>query len=281
MKILITGGSGYLGSHLAQFLGELHEVSVLVRDGSSSSLVGTHSKVFQYESFSQIRSVFESLKPDVVINTVASYGRSNKKLESLIDANITYPSRILSIARDIGVTTFIHTGTSLPDNLSLYALTKNTFVNAVKMEGNEDIQFIDIALEHFYGPGDDVSKFASFVLHSCRLDEPLKLTSGLQQRDFIYIDDVLAAFSVILSNASEFGRIETIAVGSGCAVSLRHLVETIHECSGSNSDLDFGAVPMRQNELMYSCADITKLSDLGWSAVYSLRNGVDSMIKGS
>jgi len=218
------------------------------------------------------------VKPDVVINTIAIYGREGEKLDSLVDANISYPSMLLSVAVEHEVKTFIHTGTSLSDQVSLYALTKNSFVKVAKMHDNRVTQFIDIALEHFYGPGDDGHKFATWVLEKCISNDGLQLSSGVQQRDFIFIDDVLSAYETILLNRSNIGHIETISVGSGSVISVRHLVETIHKYTKSKSTLEFGVVPMRESELMYSCADIQKLSELGWNINYTLKQGLNMMV---
>ena len=221
------------------------------------------------------------MKPDIVINTVAVYGRAGEKLDRLVDANISYPSMLLSVAVEHEVKTFIHTGTSLPDQVSLYALTKNSFVKVAKMHDNEATQFIDIALEHFYGPADDSHKFATWAIEKCMSNDGLQLSSGIQKRDFIYIDDVLSAYEFNLMNAALLAHVETISVGSGSTVTLRQLVETIHNLTFSRSDLDFGAVPMRNNEVMYSCADVEKLSSLGWKTRFTLKQGLTSMIEGT
>ena len=129
-------------------------------------------------------------------------------------------------------------------------------------------------------PGDDDKKFAAWVLKKCISNDTLQLTSGIQQRDFIYIDDVLSAYEVILMNKSGLGKSQTISVGSGCPTSLRYFVETIHKYTQSRSRLEFGALPLREEESMYSCADIRELSRLEWKAKFTLEQGIASMIKG-
>ena len=70
-------------------------------------------------------------------------------------------------------------------------------------------------------------------------------------------------------------------MGSGSTVTLRQFVETIHNLTVSKSVLDFGGVPMRNNEVMYSCADVEKLSSLGWKRRFTLKQGLTSMIEGT
>ena len=65
--------------------------------------------------------------------------------------------------------------------------------------------FINMRLEHFYGPGDADSKFTAHVMNSCLRNVPeLKLTLGEQRRDFFYIEDVVSAYLIILEKIEEF-----------------------------------------------------------------------------
>ncbi|WP_162007197.1 NAD-dependent epimerase/dehydratase family protein, partial [Yersinia pestis] len=68
-----------------------------------------------------------SFSPDVVINTAALYGRKGELLSELVDANIQFPLRILEMLVSTGKGLFFQCGTSLPADVSQYALTKNQF----------------------------------------------------------------------------------------------------------------------------------------------------------
>ncbi|MEZ9922358.1 NAD-dependent epimerase/dehydratase family protein, partial [Vibrio breoganii] len=70
----------------------------------------------------------------------------------------------------------------------------------------------------------------------------MQLTQGTQRRDFVYIDDVVSAYKVLIQNLINLRDQETIPVGSGVAPTIRELVEVIHSCSNSKSELEFGAV---------------------------------------
>lgn len=277
MKILITGASGYLGSQLVKFfsINNNNEIIAVVRSSSSTSrLVNLFITIVKVDNETQLNNVFNQYRPDVVINTVALYGRKNESLPSLIDANINYPNNLLSLAKKYNSKAFIHTGTSLPDNVSAYALTKNTFVKLTEFQNLASIQFINLELEHFYGPGDDENKFTSYVIRECLSHNNLNLTAGTQRRDFIYIDDVTSAYQTILDKLDVLNSFETISIGSGKAPTIKNVVEMIHECTRSKSQLCFGAIPMRNNELMYSCANIEKMMTLGWKKQHSLKSGI-------
>jgi CDP-paratose synthetase len=280
MKIFISGASGYLGSHLVRTLSKTHQVIALIRSSSSQSrLKNLPIEIVYLDEEEALEKAFQAHAPEIVISTAALYGRKGESMSALIEANIDLPTKLLSLASRYCSKVFINTGTSLPDNISPYALTKNTFVKLSEFNKGNEPKFINLALEHFYGPEDDPSKFTSYVINRCLKNENLQLTSGKQQRDFIYIDDVVSAYEIIISNIGRLETFETIPVGSGESPTVRELVEVIHGCSDSKSVLEFGAIDMRENELMYSCADTAKLKQLGWVSHYSLEQGIHATLK--
>lgn len=279
MVIFITGASGYLGSQLVKKLSETHQCVSLIRKSSSHArLENIHADVAYIDDLNSLERAFDKYRPEVVINTIALYGRKNESLSDLISANISVPSDLYALSDKYNCKAFLHTGTSLPSDVSPYAATKNTFVELIEQTHSSAMKFINVALEHFYGSEDDSSKFTSYVIDSCLNNDDLSLTSGLQQRDFIYIDDVVSAYQTLIQNLEKLLSIETISVGSGIAPTVKEFVETVHKVSKSQSVLNFGVVPMREKELMYSCADITRLQDLGWRNNYSLKQGIKRVI---
>lgn len=279
MVIFISGASGYLGSNLVKALSKEHCVFALVRETSSIERIkDIDVNLIYVDDVKELERSFEAYCPDIIINTAALYGRKGESLTALVTANIDFPIKLYELANKYNSKAFIHTGTSLPDDISQYALTKNTFVKLAKFNSEYKPKFIDITLEHFYGPNDDNSKFTSYVINSCLAGDKLTLTHGLQQRDFIYIDDVITAYKTLVDNLDKLGQCETISVGSGTAPTIKEFVEMVHTCSGSKSMLEFGAVAMRSNEIMYSCANTSRLNTLGWTSKINLKDGVQKVL---
>ncbi|WP_104401021.1 NAD-dependent epimerase/dehydratase [Vibrio penaeicida] len=279
MVIFITGASGYLGSQLVNKLSKTHKCVSLVRKSSSHArLENINTDLVYIDETGSLEHAFNKYRPDIVINTIALYGRNNESLSDLIRANVLVPSDLYALSNNYGCKAFLHTGTSLPSDVSTYAATKNTFVELIRPLHISKMKFINIALEHFYGPEDDNSKFTTYVINSCSNNSDLNLTNGLQQRDFIFIDDVVSAYQTLMGNLAKLHDFETIPLGSGIAPTVREFVETVHEVSQSQSALNFGVIPMRDKELMYSCANTTRLNGLGWLAAYSLERGIKKVI---
>ena len=68
-------------------------------------------------------------------------------------------------------------------------------------------------------------------------------------------------------------------IGSGQSISIRNFVETVHKITNSHTQLNFGALPYRDDEIMYSQANITALRQLGWSNLTTLTEGIEKTIQ--
>lgn len=287
MRILVTGASGFLGSKLAEAFLELdHEVALLLRPGSR--LDGLQGKLADFEqgrcaSDAEINEFVQMISPDVVVHTACSYGRRGETPVQIADTNIRFGMLILqALKQKLGKSTFINAGTVLNPNVNLYALTKHQFAQTGRLvaeQSGQKIRFVNVMLQHMYGPGDDVSKFTTHVLHSClRNDLELELTAGRQRRDFIYIDDVVSAFCLLACRCNELEPAIDIDVGSGQAPSIREFAEMVKALTGSGTKLCFGARAYRENESMSCCANLDRMKDLGWIPRYDLEAGLRKMI---
>jgi nucleoside-diphosphate-sugar epimerase len=285
-KILVTGVTGFLGSHLAKaLLIAGYEVVALKR--KSSSLRRVEDVVNNIVFFDIEEIDFDQLFRDcgninTIIHTATCYGRNNESVSEIFTANAEFPLRLLDAGNRAGVKVFLNTDTILDKYLNLYALSKNQLLQWGKFFAkHENIRFGNIRLEHFYGPDDDPTKFSAYVINSCLNNVPeLKLTKGEQKRDFIYIDDVVTAYMVLLEKMdfinSAFVEFD---IGSGHSVSIREFVEMAHLLTASKTHLSFGALPYREGEVMHSEADISALMKLGWCCRYDLDAGLKKVIE--
>lgn len=285
-RILLTGASGFLGSALALNLSQAgYHLTLLLRSSSRlNRLTGREStlEICRFRTYDEVTDIVAKIEPDLVIHTACCYGRKGESNVELLETNILYGLNILQglIATNKSAT-FINTSSVLPPDASPYALTKDQFVQwgrALAAQSNR-LRFINVRLQHMYGPGDDPSKFSTHVLQACHRNEPeLKLTAGEQKRDFVYIDDVVNAYSTLIENCDSFKSACDVDVGTGIAPSIKQFVETVHALTGSKTKLLFGDVPYRSNESMHCQADITKMLGLGWIPKYDLISGLKRTI---
>ncbi len=285
-KILITGITGFLGSFLAKaFLGAGYEVIALKRKSSSLSRIKSIlPNVILYDIDELDFAVLFKNHAQIaaVIHTATCYGRNGESISQIFEANTIFPMRLLEAASEAGVGTFINTDTTLDKYLNIYSLSKNQFLEWGRFFSMRNrIHFSNLRLEHFYGPGDDDSKFITFVIKNCLENVPtLELTLGDQKRDFIYIDDVVSVYIMLVEKLEQFSeRYVEFDVGSGSSISIREFAENVHQVTQSRTQLMFGALPYRDGEVMMSCANIEPLRKLGWSCRTSLEQGLERVIK--
>lgn len=285
MRILLTGVTGYLGSHLANaLLANGCEVIGLKRKSSSLQRVEANlPKLILHDvEDADVSALFTRYgKIDAVIHAATCYGRKGESAPQVLEANLVFPFKLLDAAVASGIELFMNTDTVLDKFLNPYALSKGQFAEWGRYFSlHKQIRFLNLKLEHFYGPGDDKSKFTTHVINSCLANVPeLKLTQGEQQRDFVHIDDVVAAYLLLLNKRESFDdEFMEFEVGSGAAVTIKELVETVRRLTAATTRLGFGALPYREGESMSSQADTQALQALGWHCRYSIETGLKQVI---
>lgn len=277
--ILLTGATGFLGSNLARkLLASGHRVIVLKRSSSNLDRLASILPGLSCYDVADLSAPFKEGKVDAVIHTATCYGRHGETAAEIVEANTAFPLRLLETASHFNTDTFFNTDTVLDKHLNGYALSKNHFLEWGKLFADcQKMRFVNIRLEHMYGPGDDASKFTTHVIKNFLANvAEINLTLGEQKRDFVYIDDVVAAYEILLENAgNQADLFQQYDLGSGKAITIRKFVETVHQLTGSSTHLNFGALPYRENEIMHSAANIERLKSLGWHCQTNVAEGIE------
>ena len=291
MKILLTGPTGFLGTHLLRALVENNHMVIGLKRRNSN--ISKFSNIKGQVSFFDIEDGLEHLfnqcrNIELVIHTATCYGNKGKPLSEILKTNVLLPLHIMELASLHKNCTFINTDTffcKAEDGyayLAEYIVTKKLFYQlGTHYALKNNCSFINIRLEHMYGPGDGPEKFIPSILRKMMNHIPeITLTLGEQVRDFVYIDDVVNAYIKIINSRKtmENRGVSYFEVGGGMVHSIKDFVTIAHTMIKSKSNLLFGVLSYRENEIMYSKANVENLLRLGWQNNINLEMGLKHVI---
>lgn len=267
-----------MGSNIAKALCDDYHIIILKRSFSPIKRIEQIVNKVELFNIDEInpKSIFSQKKLDIILHCATHYGRKSIDPLEIIEANLVLPLALLNLAKKYSVPCFINTDTILDKRINAYSLSKSQFSDWLRTL-SADIVCINMELEHFYGPLDDSSKFVTHLIASIlKEDSEIQLTQGEQKRYFVYIDDVVNAFKLIIRKSIHLNKgYHSFQVGSPQGVSIRAFVETIKQLAGNkNTNLKFGAIPYRDREIMDPGLDVRPLMEMGWRIDISLEEGL-------
>ena len=282
MNVLITGGAGFIGSHLAEhLLAARHSVRVLdnLSTGKRENLPAHPRLEFvqgDIRDRSLVNDTARGMDAIVHLAAVASVQASVDDPTGTHETNFDGTLHLLEAARKEHIRRFLYASsaavygdnTRLPlveaeilDPLSPYA--------ADKLAGEYYLRFyhakFGIATTAFrffniFGPRQDPSSpysgvISIFIERVCRGEPVTVFGDGRQTRDFVYVGDLVELLAQALSRTETAGQV--INVGRGRQCSLLELLETLEKLTGKPVERRFAAA--RLGDIVHSCADITRL----------------------
>jgi UDP-glucose 4-epimerase len=294
MKVLITGGAGFIGSHLAAFLHGRSEVRVLdnLRGGNRRSLKGLNLDVIEASVLdtAALRAAVSGV--DVVFHLAAmiSAKESMENPRECVEINTLGTLNVLRAAADAGVRKLVFASSAAvygddppvpteesatPKPKSPYAITKLDGEYYCEMFAREGwLNTASLRFFNVYGPGQDpAGPYAAAVpafMHLAVRGEPVTIFgNGEQSRDFIYVKDAVSALVFAAENRQVAG---VYNCGYGRQTTINELIRRILASVPSRSPVVY--LPERRGDVRHSCASTKKLRDSGWRPVSSLDDGL-------
>jgi nucleoside-diphosphate-sugar epimerase len=303
-KILITGATGFIGSQLTQrLIRKGFEVGIIKRVNSDAwRIKDLLDKIVAYDvdlrDTHGVSKAVSHFRPDVIFHLATYYAVEHQPQEIplMLDTNLLGAVNLLEASKESMVKLFVNTSSCFvyresenklreEDDLSplnLYALTKLQAEQACSFYTEKHgLRTITFRLFPPYGPADHERRLIPYVIKSLLNGERLKLTTGKQRWDFVYVDDIADAYFKLLSVSDLPQKHEIFNIGTGNAVSVREVVSRIKEIIGSELEPEWGAIPHRKNEVWFTCADISKTETfLGWQPkIQILEEGLEFTVE--
>jgi CDP-paratose synthetase len=272
-KILLLGGSGYLGQRLIQSLADRWQIYAITRSADAASRIRTVSPTVRILSAEDAAAI----RFHRIFNLVVDYGRGGASLVSLMESNLLYPLRLLA---DIEADAVINVSTALPRYYSNYSLSKKLLEDSLQfLERTRGRPFFNVHLHNMYGPGAHEAEFVQFVARQMLDGRPVEVSACENSRDFIFIEDVVRALSLIALHTDRLTEGSPIEIGTGRATCLRDLLFMIQRLARSASEIRLGVKSGNPLEPHALSADTTAMCRLGWTPRFSLEEGLQATIE--
>ncbi|MBI3619781.1 NAD(P)-dependent oxidoreductase [Candidatus Roizmanbacteria bacterium] len=302
MNILVTGGTGFIGSNLLdKLLKKKYNVVLLKRKTSNTwriRHITNKIRMYDIDLSTDYDAIIKKEKTKVIIHLAGKYikqHKSREELKELIDSNITFPSLLLDSAVRNDVKIFVNTGTffeyelkgkidenSLRKPYDYYAVTKMAFETILKFySANSNMKTATLKLFSPYGEKDN-EKVIPLIIKCFLKRQPLFLTKGNQKLSFTYVDDIIVAYLKALDylNNIKAPYYANFNIGSNKSVSIKEIVSLVRQLCKQNDMVNFGAVNNPKDEgLNITCDSSLAQSLLKWRAQYSIKSGLKKTIK--
>jgi UDP-glucuronate 4-epimerase len=310
MKVVVTGGAGFIGSHLVRrLLADGHEVAVIdnftdfydpaiKRDNVTT--FGGRARVFEVniEDFAAVQTVLVAEKFDVIVHLAARAGvrPSIENPKGYIDTNITGTYNLLEGARQAGTKHFVFASSSsvyglakvvpfseelpLPQTLSPYAATK---LSGEQLCGNFSnlygMRVVCLRFFTVYGPGQRpdlaIHKFTEMIERG----EPIpKFGDGGTRRDYTYIDDIVQGVLGAITYAQSGGKaFDIFNLGESETTTLNELIAALESALGKKAEIK--QLPEQKGDMPLTSADISKArSLLGYDPHTKIADGIPKFV---
>lgn len=288
-KVLVTGASGFIGSHLCRRLSrcsaEVYGVSRKIPLKDESCLRWWQGDLADIQT---VRNILTTIKPEVIFH-LASHVAGSRSLELVLptfSSNLMSVINLLTVATEIGCKRIILTGSLEEPELcdsetipsSPYAAAKWASSAYARMFHSLYKTPVIIArLFMVYGPGQqDLNKLVPYVALSLLRNQIPKLSSGKREVDWIYVEDIVDGLIAIAQASNGEGC--TIDLGSGSLVPIRTVVQIIASLVDSKAVPAFGAIPDRPMEQIRIANTARTYAAIGWKPATSLEEGLERTV---
>lgn len=305
-NILVTGATGFIGSHLTNKLVTLgFRPYVLVRNkndiGEILNSIRDKINIFETDiaNFKNLRKIVTKINPQTVFHLAAfgvyTYSDINfGNVKAILDSNIMGTVNLFHSLKDSDCKLFINTGSCFEYGSSLKPFKEKDTLAPVNIYGSSKVASTLIAhqlaksfgikictLRPFtvFGPGGSLKRFIPTVINNCVNNMDIKIPKTNIVRDFIYIEDVVRGYLAVL-NKDDLRNDLVINLSTGIGKNLEEVALIVKRLADSESKIKKGHFPERFGEVLSLIgSNKTAKTYLNWQPQYSLEEGLKKLLQ--
>ena len=290
-RILIVGGTGFIGFHLSKSLIKSNFIYSISRQNPKKIRKVNGVKYISCDIYKKnnLKKKLKSLKFDYVINLGGNIDHSNKM--QTLNSHFFGCKNLVDYFKNKNLRLFIQIGSSLeygkkkPPHFELTKCFPNAHYGKSKLRSTKYIlkcnkkkpfPFVILRLYQIYGPNQSVNRLIPIIISSCLKNKKFDCSSGKQVRDFLYIDDLIILFHKIINSKTKLKGI--FNVGSGKPIQVKKIINLIRKKIKKGFP-QFGRIKLRKDEVEKYYPDLKKVTkSLNWKAKTSLNSGINKTI---
>jgi CDP-3, 6-dideoxy-D-glycero-L-glycero-4-hexulose-4-reductase len=294
-KGIITGGTGYIGSHLVKYLlSQNWEISVIVQAGLGYGNIEAQKeqvKIVEYSGDIQaLISFFKEENPDIVFHLAATVitNYTPEEIPTLIQSNILFGTEVLEAMKHSSTRFFINTGSywqncnsDIYSPVDLYAATKEAFEKILQYYVEAyNFHVITLRLFDVYGEDDKRPKLLNLLFQIADTEQSIDVSPGEQLLDLVHISDVCSAYLKAHETLMIDDEIthKIYGVYTGNRITLKEMINLFQSILQKPLNVNFGAKPYKSREIMIPTEYYELLPN--WKANISLSEGLTLFNRG-
>ena len=290
MNLLLTGGTGFIGTHLVKALAVKHNVHILLRSNLNVVLPeNVHSFLFS-NNINELNEYIIKNEIEGVVHLATLFVALHQPedIKDLILSNIYLGTAILEALKGSKVKWFLNTGTIWQNYrpncrryhpTNLYAATKQAFIDmAAYYVETSRLKFVTLKLSDTFGDGDTRRKLFTILKEASTTGETIQMSPGEQYIDILHIQDVVSGFMhliQLLNDNIKLGNEYVLAARQ--RYTLKEIAALFEKVSGKKITINWGGRPYRQREIMQPWKKGKILPY--WQASLSLEEGIALYLK--
>ena len=287
-RVVITGANGFIGSSLIKYLTSKGIKVIAIVKGECTSIQNELVRTISTENFLEEKDKIKDFNADVFFhlgwNGVSGEDRNSYKVQ--LD-NIENTIEYMYFAKEVNCKKFVFVGSIMEQETYLTAfengcepglgyiygaskLCAHSICKSLSKEIN--LPFVWAGITNTYGIGEKSKRLINTTLNKMILGEDLEFTSGIQNYDFVYIDDAVRALYLIGEKGKAFNE---YLIGSSSPKPLRAFLEELVDVLNFRGKVSFGSIPFTGVNLpidMFNCENTRQ--DIGFIPEISFRDGI-------
>lgn len=296
-RALVTGGTGFIGSHLCRALAAAGaDVEAWSRPGSATdpspvaAMPGVAVRAVDVCARGEVAAALAARPPDLVFHLagVRLMGNRADNLARMFQTNVLGAMHVVEGLRADARVVVVGSGEEYgrgpvpfseaqpAQAQTAYAVSRLATTLACLALPSPPICVARLAV--VYGPGQEGDMFVPSLLRACASRRPFEMTTGEQTRDFLYVEDAVRGLLALAGAPDAMGQV--VNVGSGVERTVRDVAEMAARLCGEGADLRVGAIASRPGEASrYACA-IDRIGALtGWRPEVTLEEGLSRTLR--